>query len=155
MDRGKSGTALNLACDARSMPLSAVIRGANANDGRQVEHLLKGLVVHPPQPQGPPPPPCSWNQQDSRAWPTAQGDGAYGYHPTRKRAHRARFRLRAPQRGQRLPGLGRVRSAVERCHNFFGQFGRVARRLDRSARRYLGWVQLAACIIFIRAGFVP
>jgi hypothetical protein len=43
---------------------------------------------------------------------------------------------------------------VERCHNFFAQFGRIARRWDRSARRYLGWVELAACIIFIRSGFV-
>jgi hypothetical protein len=33
------------------------------------------------------------------------------------------------------------------------QFGRVARRFDRLAIRYLGWIQLAACVIFIRAGF--
>jgi transposase len=50
--------------------------------------------------------------------------------------------------------LGKVRNAVERCHNFFAQFGRVARRFDRSAQRFLGWVQLAACVILIRSGFV-
>jgi transposase len=27
---------------------------------------------------------------------------------------------------------------------------RLRRRLDRTARRYLGWVQLAACVIFLR-----
>ena len=31
---------------------------------------------------------------------------------------------------------------------------RVGRRLDRSARTDLGWCQLAACVIFIRSGFV-
>lgn len=130
------------------MPLGAVIRGANANDGRQTKHVLKSLVVQMPPAKRP------TRRVDRRGWPTAQADGAYGNAPTRKRAHRAGFRLRAPARKQRLPGLGRVRGAVERCHNFFAQFGRVARRLDRSAQRYLGWVQLAACVIFIRAGFV-
>jgi hypothetical protein len=38
--------------------------------------------------------------------------------------------------------------------NFFAQFGRVFRRFDRSARRYLGWLELAACIILLRSGFV-
>lgn len=131
------------------MPLAAVIRGANANDGRQTERLLRALVVREPEPEQP------VRFRDPRSWPTAQGDGAYGNRPTRKRARRRRFRLRAPGLRQRLPGLGRVRSTVERCHNLFAQFGRIARRLDRSARRYLGWVQLAACVIFIRAGFVP
>ena len=126
------------------MPLGAVVRGANAQDGRQTRHLLRSLVVRLPA-AGP----------DRRSWPTAQGDGAYGDRPSRKRALRARFRLRAPKRKERLRSLARVRGTVERCHNFFAQFGRIVRRLDRSAQRYLGWVQLAACIIFIRAGFVP
>lgn len=131
------------------MPLGALIRGANANDGCQTKHLLKSLVVREPEPEQP------VRLRDPRSWPTAQGDGAYGNAPTRKRARRRGFRLRAPGRKQRLPGLGRVRSTVERCHNFFAQFGRIARRQDRSARRYLAWVQFAACVIFIRAGFVP
>jgi hypothetical protein len=33
--------------------------------------------------------------------------------------------------------------------------GRITQRKDYSAQRYLGWVQLAACTIFIRSGFVP
>jgi hypothetical protein len=39
---------------------------------------------------------------------------------------------------------------VERCHALLSQFGRLARQLDRCSRRYLGWVQLAACVIFTR-----
>src|ERR1700761_3838069 len=53
VDRGKSGTALHLACDNRAMPLGVVITGANANDGCQAEDLLEALVIHPPQPEAP------------------------------------------------------------------------------------------------------
>jgi len=130
------------------MPLGAVITGANANDGQQAGDLLQAMVIQPPPPDYQPAAP------DVRDLPSARGDGAYGNEPTRQRAAASGFRLRAPRRGQtRLPGIGRIRSAVERGHAFLSQFGRIVRRLDRSASRYLGWVQLAACMIFIRAGF--
>jgi hypothetical protein len=130
------------------MPLGAVITGANANDGCQAQDLLEALVIDPPQPEVPA------AAVDPRSLPTARADGAYSNGPTRRRAQAAGFRLQAPGRGQSQPGVGRIRQSVERCHNFFAQFGRIARRWDRSARRYLGWVELAACIIFIRSGFV-
>jgi Transposase DDE domain len=139
---------LHLACDNRAMPLGVVITGANANDGVQAQDVLEALVVQPPEPDP------RVAEVDERSLPTAQADGAYGNGPTRRRAQAAGFRLRAPKRGQKRPGVGKIRQSVERCHNFFAQFGRVARRWDRSARRFLGWVQLAACIIFIRSGFV-
>jgi len=130
------------------MPLGAVITGANANDGQQAGALLQALVIQPPPPESQPP------VADLRDLPSARGDGAYGNEPTRQRAAANGFRLRAPRRGQtRRPGIGRIRSAVERGHAFLSQFGRIGRRLDRLASRYLGWVQLAACMIFIRAGF--
>lgn len=148
VDRGKCGTALQLACDARAMPLGAVVTSANTNDGTQTEHLLNALVVTPPSARVQP------AQTDPRAFPNAQGDGAYGNRPARGRAQAAGFRLQAPSRGQRLPGVGKIRQAVERCHNFFAQFGRIARRFDRLASRFMGWIELAACLIFIRSGFV-
>jgi hypothetical protein len=59
--------------------------------------------------------------------------------------------MEAPRRGKtRVPGIGRVRCAVGRGHAFLARFGRITRRFDRKVRRYLGWVELAACIIFIR-----
>jgi hypothetical protein len=130
------------------MPLGVVVTGANANDGVQTRAVLEALVVKPPVPGQP------VRVVDVRSLPGAVGDGGYGNGPSRERAKAAGFRLRAPSRGQKQPGVGKVRNAVERCHNFFAQFGRVARRLDRSAKRFLGWIQLAACIILIRSGFV-
>ncbi len=80
-----------------------------------------------------------------------RADGAYGNAPTRGRAEAAGFRMLAPGRGKtREPGVGRVRCAVERGHAFLSQFGRIARRLDRCSRRDLGWIELAACVIFLR-----
>jgi transposase len=130
------------------MPLGVVVTGANANDGCQAQDVLEALVIRPPGPERPA------AQPDERSLPRATADGAYNNRPTRQRAKAAGFRLQAPKRGQRASGLGKIRNAVERCHNFFAQFGRIARRWDRSARRFLGWVQLAACVIFIRSGFV-
>jgi hypothetical protein len=93
--------------------------------------------------------------QDTRALPYLRGDGAFAEVPARADAKRQGFRLWAPARGQSRRGLGQVRSAVERTHALLNQFGRVLRRLDRSDRNYLGWVQLASCIIFMRRGFFP
>ena len=127
----------------------AMVTQAAANDGQQTEQLLKALVIHPPPPDTP------VAQPDPRDLPTARADGAYGNGPTRQRAIAAGFRMEAPSRGQaKQAGVGQVRNAVERGHVFFAQFGRVVRRLDRCARRYLGWIELAARVIFIRAGFV-
>jgi transposase len=130
------------------MPLAVVITGANANDGVQTKDVLDALVVSPPAPEQP------VERPDERSLPTAVADGAYGNKPSRQRAKEAGFRLRAPARGHKTPGVGKVRNAVERCHNFFAQFGRIGRRLDRTKKRFLAWVQLAACVILVRSGFV-
>ncbi len=127
------------------MPLGAVITGANANDGVQTQAVLESLVVKPPLAEVP------VSQADVRDLPRSRADGAYGNRPTQSRANAAGFRMEAPKRGKtRQPGVGRIRCAVERCHAFLSQFGRIARRFDRGVKRYLGWVQLAACVIFIR-----
>lgn len=130
------------------MPLGVVVTGANANDGCQTQDVLHALVVRPATPEP------SAATPDPRSLPTAQADGAYGNGPTRQRAQDGGFRMQAPKRGEKRPGVGVIRNAVERCHNLFAQFGRIARRFDRLAKRYLGWIQMAACVIFVRSGFV-
>ena len=127
------------------MPLGAVVSAANVNDSVQTQAVLQSLVVKPPAAEVPVP------QPDPRDLPRSRADGAYGNRPSQQRANAAGFRMEAPKRGRsRPPGVGRVRCAVERCHAFLSQFGRIARRLDRTAKRYLGWVQLAACVVFLR-----
>lgn len=146
VDRSKSGSAIHLATDEYGMPLGVVVTAAGANDGMQTQTVLESLVVKPPVSEAPVANP------DPRDLPHVRGDGAYGNEPTQARAQAAGFRMLAPKRGQtRLPGLGRIRSAVERGHALLSQFGRIAHRLDRATRRYLGWIQLAASVIFLRA----
>ena len=128
------------------MPLGATVTGANANDGVQAKAVLDALVVRPPAPERP------GAAADERSRPTVHADGAYQNGPTRRRIADAGFRLRPVRRGRR--GVGKVRQAVERCHNLLAQFGRLRTRLDRTRRRYLNWVEMAACLIFIRSGFV-
>jgi len=130
------------------MPLGVTVTKASANDGRQAEDVLRGLVAQPPAAE------VKVEHPDARDLPRGIADGAYGNKPTAQRGQRAGFRIQAPRRGQKRPGPGKVRNAVERCHNFFAQFGRVFRRFDRSARRYLGWLEMAACILLLRSGFV-
>jgi transposase len=145
VDRRKCGTAIHVASDAYGLPLGAVISAANVNDGVETQAVLESLVVQPPAAAVPVSPP------DARDLPRSRADGAYGNRPSAARAAAAGFRMEAPKRGRaRRPGVGRIRCAVERCHAFLSQFGRIARRLDRLAGRYLGWVQLAAGVIFLR-----
>ncbi len=127
------------------MPLAAVVSAANVNDSVKTRAVLEALVVKPPGADVPVAVP------DWRDLPHARADGAYANRPSQERAAAAGFGLEAPKRGRARPaGVGRIRCAVERCHAFLAQFGRIARRLDRLARRYLGWVQLAACVILLR-----
>jgi transposase len=145
VDRRKSGTAIHVASDAYGMPLGAVISAANVNDSVETQAVLESLVIKPPPAEAPVAPP------DPRDLPRSRADGAYGNRPSKERAATAGFRMTAPKRGQtRQAGVGRIRCAVERCHALLSQFGRLARRLDRIAKRYLNWVQLAACVIFVR-----
>jgi transposase len=146
VDRSKSGSAIHLATDEQGLPLGATVTPAGANDGVQTQRVLEALVVRPPPAATPAADP------DPRALPRSRGDGAYGNRPTQARANAAGFRMEAPRQGRaRPPGVGRIRSAVERGHALLAQFGRIARRWDRSSRRFLGWVQLAAALIFLRA----
>ena len=130
------------------MPLGVTVTKASANDGCQTEDVLKSMVVRPPPAEVP------VEHPDARDLPRAIADGAYGNKPTAERGKRAGFRMQAPGRGQKRPGVGKIRNAVERCHNFFAQFGRVFRRFDRKARHYLAWLEMAACVILLRSGFV-
>jgi len=97
------------------------------------------------------------SDHDVRALPYLRADGNFAKVPTRLQAKQQGYRLWAPQKskGQSRRGLGIIRSSVERGHALLNPFGRIFRRMDRRQGRYLAWVQLASCIIFMRQGFFP
>ena len=88
------------------MPLAVTVTAAGANDGCQTHKVLAALVVRPPAPEVP------TDTPDDRGRPTARADGAYGNGPSRERAASQGFRLQAPSRGKKRPGVGKVRNAV-------------------------------------------
>jgi len=130
VDRRKCGTAIHIASDAYGMPLAAVVSAADVNDSVETRAVLESLVVKPPAAEVP------VARPDPRDLPHARADGAYADRPSKERAAAAGFGMEAPKRGRPRPaGVGRIRCAVERCHAFLAQFGRIARRLDRLATR--------------------
>lgn len=140
---------------AQDLPVGACVCGANRQDATFTGEALASVVLPP---EGPTPPGEPATPPDDRSMRRLRADGNFaGKKPTREAARSRGYRLYAPdvRRGQSRKGLGRIRSSVERCHALLNQFGRVARRFDRRERRYLGWVQLAACVIFMRQGFFP
>lgn len=149
MDRGKSGTQIVLVAAAGDLPVGACLCGANRQDATFAGEALASVVLPSPAAPGGP---------DARAMPYVRADGNFANkRPASRAAQDQGYRLWAPdvRNGQSRRGLGRVRSCVERAHALLNQFGRVARRWDRKGSRYLGWVQLAACLIFMRQGFFP
>ena len=63
-----------------------------------------------------------------------------------------------PRRGGATPRTSRRRAArhparrwvVEVCHSWFNRFRRLLVRWEKKASNYLGFVQLAACLIISR-----
>jgi hypothetical protein len=166
-----------LIATADDLPLGAVVCGANRQDASFSAAALSSVVIDPPADR---PAAASLmpgkglrrdgkqsrgqlqklkqilhGQPDVRALPYVRGDGNFAKIPAQAQARQQGFRLWAPKPRTARVGLGRVRSSVERAHALLNQFGRVARRFDRRANWYLGWVQLACCIIFMRQGFFP
>ena len=130
------------------LPVGACVCGANRQDATFTRQALASVVLAVP----------GAGAADERAMCYTRADGNFANKaPVRDAGRALGFRVWAPdvRNGQSRRGLGRVRSCVERAHALLNQFGRVARRWDRRADRYLGWVQLASCLIFMRQGFFP
>jgi hypothetical protein len=167
---------------ADDLPIGAAVCAANRQDASFTGEALASVVVPLPVDRSPGPRPPSQDAPDERygdgrlkrssrrelrkrlesgrdvrALPYLRADGNFAKVPARNEAKEQGFRLWAPDKhkGQSRRGLGPIRSAVERAHALLNQFGRIFRRLDRKARCYLGWVQLACCVIFMRQGFFP
>jgi transposase len=166
-----------LIATADDLPIGAAVCGANRQDATFSAAALSSVVIDPPVDR-----PAAvkamaenplrrdgkrsrgqlhklkqilYSQPDVRAFPYVRGDGSFAKIPAQAQARQQGFRLWAPKPRTTRVGLGRIRSSVERAHALLNQFGRVARRFDRRANRYLGWVQLACCMIFMRQGFFP
>jgi putative transposase len=138
-DRGKSGCKRHLLTDGKGIPIAVVLSGANRHDMKKLAALLDAKVIPaPPRMQG----------QSHLCL-----DRGYDYEDCRHAAQERGYTphipdstkpVPAPTDPQRHPPR---RWVVEVGHAWFNRFRGVLIRWAKSAQSYLGFVQLAACLI--------
>jgi putative transposase len=138
-DRGKSGAKRHLLTDGKGVPLAIVLSGANRHDMKKLGALLDAQVIEAPDPQVVEQHLCldrGYDYDDCRQAATQRG---YIPHIPNKEAP-----VPAPTDPNRHPPR---RWVVEVGHAWFNRFRGVLIRWAKSAQSYLGFVQLAACLI--------
>ena len=132
--------------DGRGIPLATVLSGANRHDMKKLAELLDaGLLEQPPLAAGEERHLCL--------------DRGYDYEQCREDAAARGYTPHIPPKAsqaQPLPPPGHPdrhpprRWVVEVAHSWFNRFRRVLTRWDKLAANYLGFIQLAACLIIYR-----
>lgn len=138
-DRGKSGSKRHLLSDGNGIPLAVVLSGANRHDMKKLADLLDAKVVDAPSPQTVEQHLCldrGYDYEDCRQAAVARG---YIPHIPNKEAP-----LPAPTDPNRHPPR---RWVVEVGHSWFNRFRGILIRWAKSAQSYLGFIQIAACLI--------
>ncbi len=125
------------------MPLAVVLSGANRTDLKKLEAVLEARFLLAP---------AAVEEQLCL-------DRGYDYPACRETAERHGYAVHMPPKtsqAQPLPPPGHPdrhpprRWVVEVSHSWFNRFRRLLVRWDKQANSYLGFVQLAACLIVYR-----
>ncbi|MDL2345942.1 IS5 family transposase, partial [Deinococcus sp. MIMF12] len=145
-DRGKAGRKRTLLTDAKGIPLAVVLCGANRHDSQKLAEVLEAVVIAVP----------ALAEQEQRHLVLDRG---YATPTCRQVAVQAGFVAHIPPKAteQRpLPAPGDParhparRWVVEVGHAWFNRFRRLQTRWEKRQDLYLGFVQLAACLIIWR-----
>jgi len=132
--------------DGRGVPLALVLSGANRTDMKQLGDLLDARLIEVPAAAWPDGPHLcldrGYDYAECRAVAAARG---YTPHIPPKRS--AAQPLPPPGDPDRHPPR---RWVVEVAHSWFNRFRRLLTRWEKRADAYLGFVQLAACLIIYR-----
>lgn len=132
--------------DAKGIPLAVVLCGANRHDSQQLAEVLEARVIAVPAPR----------EQEQRHLLLDRG---YDTPTCRTVATQAGFVAHIPPKATQqrpLPAPGDParhparRWVVEVGHAWFNRFRRLQTRWEKRQDLYLGFVQLAACLIIWR-----
>jgi len=129
--------------DARGVPLSLGVTGANRHDVTQLEIVLDCLIVarpevSPDRPQG------------------LCADKGYDYPSARQviadRHYAAHVRSRGEERAERAanPGYRARRWVVEACHSWLNRFRKILVRFEKTDASYEALLRLACAIVVWR-----
>ena len=136
--------------DGAGIPLAVVLSAANRHDMKKLDALLDAQLV--PCPLVPDP-------ANPAAGPQLCLDRGYDYAACRDAATSRGYTPHIPPKASDahpLPPPGHPdrhpprRWVVEVAHSWFNRFRRLLIRWDKVADNYLGFVQLAACLILYR-----
>lgn len=136
--------------DGRGIPLACIVSEANRTDMKRLAALLDAQLVQAP------------DETDADGQPVLRDlclDRGYDYDACRETAVAHGYRPHIPPKAsaqQPLPAPGDParhptrRWVVEVGHAWFNRFRRLLIRWDKQGVNYLGFVQLAACLIIYR-----
>jgi putative transposase len=150
-DRSQSGSKRHTLTAGRGLPIATILSGANRTDMKKLAALLDAKVL-----EEPPPPPEPAGPGPERHLSLDRG---YDYDECREAAEARGYTVHIPPpRGAErpLPPPGHPerhpprRWVVEVAHSWCNRFRRLLIRWEKQADNYLGFVQLAACLIIYR-----
>ena len=139
-DRGKNETKRHLLVDARGVPLSIVVTGANRHDVTRLEAVLDEIMIYRP---------------DDREQHLC-GDKGYAGKPAQKVMKKHNYIPHVKQRGEEIlekranPDFKARRWVVEAAHSWFNRFRKLLVRYEKSIESYEALPHLAAAIIAFR-----
>ena len=143
-DRGKGGVKRHLLTDGQGVPLAVVLSGANRTEMKKLGDLLDALVYEA-APVEVPQHLCLDRGYDYAA--CRETATAHGYIPHIPPQASAASPLPPPGHPDRHPPR---RWVVEVAHSWCTRFRRLLIRWEKHADLYLGFIQLAACLIVYR-----
>lgn len=141
-DRSKSGSKRHLLTDGKGIPLAVVLSGANRHDMKKLADLLDATVIDSPSPDIVEQHLCL--------------DRGYDYQACRQSAEIRGYIPHIPDRNAPLPSPDDPnrhpprRWVVEVSHSWFNRFRGILIRWAKSSQSYLGFIQIAACLIIGR-----
>lgn len=139
-DRGKLGTKHNVLTDARGIPLTVIVTGANAADVTQLLPLVDGIPDLPGEEKDKP------NKPEQ-----LYADRAYDSEPHREELRERDIEPVIPKRRtEHGSGLGIYRWVVERTNAWLHGFGKLRLRSDPDGVIHKALVALASALTCLR-----
>ena len=141
-DRGKKGTKRSVLTDAKGIPLSVTVDGANRHDKKLVKRTLDAIIFERPSPEEGTQNMCM--------------DKGYDFPDIRELVKEYGYTAHIKSRGEEnirieIPGFRARRGVVERTHSWINRFRRMLIRWEKKIENYLAMLHLACAWITFRA----
>ena len=139
-DRGKNRRKRSLLVDARGIPLSLVVSGANTHDVKLLPSTLEAIVTARPKPR-------KWKPQHLCA--DAGYKGKPAKHVVTEKDYRPHIKQRKDEAADKRnkPGYKARRWVVERTHSWMNRFRKLLVSFEKTKESYLALLHLAAAMV--------